>query len=318
VFLLITRESFKYCSFKAYRVIEVEELCKSYGSLKAVSNLSFSVKEGEVFGFLGPNGAGKTTTLNMLMGLVVPDSGRITVAGVEVVEHPLEVRRVAGYLPENPGFYPWMSVLQNMLYFADFYGLGRAEAEELLELVGMAGHSHRKAGELSKGMRQRLALAQALLNDPEVLLLDEPTSGLDPEGAAEFRELVRRLSREGRTILFSSHILPEVTEVCRSVGIIHRGRLVVQGELKKLSKMRGFRVVVETQPPLPQEDAERLLGRFARRIERRDGSYVLDCPEDTRASISRELFRHGYAVTEIHAESPSLEELYLEVVRGSE
>jgi len=190
--------------------------------------------------------------------------------------------------------------------------------EELLELVGMAEHAHRKASGLSKGMRQRLALAQALLNEPRVLLLDEPTSGLDPEGAAEFRELIKRLSREGRTVLFSSHILPEVREVCESVGIIHRGRLVMRGRLEELSRARGLRVVVETHPVMPAEEAERILGRFARRIERRGDAYVLECEADCRAELSRELFRQGYAVTELRAEAMSLEELYLEVVRGSE
>ncbi len=288
----------------------MEELCKSYGSVVAVRNLTLSVEKGEVFGFLGPNGAGKTTTLNMLMGLVRPTSGRIRVAGVDVVRNPVEVRRVAGYLPENPGFYPGMSVEQNLLYFAGFYGLGRGEVEELLELVGMGEHAHRRAGELSKGMRQRLALAQALLNDPEVLLLDEPTSGLDPGGAAEFRELIRGLSREGRTVFFSSHILPEVRAVCRRVGIIHRGRLVAQGSVEELSRGRGVRIVVETVPPPPEE----VLRGFSERVERRGGGYVLHCRRDCREELSRALVRRGCTPITLYAEAPSLEELYLEVV----
>ena len=299
-------------------MIETKNLCKSYGRVKALDNLNLYIEENEVFGFLGPNGAGKSTTINLLMGMIQPTSGEIRIAGIDVVRNPVEVKKIAGYLPENVGFYGHMTARQNLMYFAEFYGNEdvRKRVDALLEIVGLAEAADKKVGGFSRGMRQRLGLAQALLNDPEIVFLDEPTSGLDPEGAAEFRKLVSWLEREGKTIFFSSHILSEVRAVCRTVGIISKGRLIVKGDIKELTKKLNdsVRIFVETEPQLEDES---VLKAFASRIEvdAEGRRYMLECQRDCRVEIARTLFEMGYVVKALHLQEPSLEEIYLRIIQ---
>lgn len=293
-------------------MIKVKDLTKMYGKFKALDRLNLEIEENEVFGFLGPNGAGKTTTINLMMGLLQPTSGKIEIAGIDVVKNPLEVKRICGYLPENVGFYDHMTARQNLLYFSEFYKIPKSEAmkviDELLELVGIADAADRKVGKFSKGMKQRLGLAQALLNDPKVVFLDEPTSGLDPKGSADFRKIVKGLKREGKTIFFSSHILSEVKEVCETVGIISKGRLVTKGSIRDLAR-DSFMIVVETEPEVDRS----ILKQFGKvRVE--DSRVIVEADRDCRIEISKLLFQRGYTIKELHLIEPSLEEIYFRII----
>lgn len=218
-------------------MIEVNNLTKCYGPTKAVDSVSFSVEKGEVFGLLGPNGAGKTTTMRILTCYIPATSGTATIAGFDVFEDSMEVKRKIGYLPENPPLYDDMSVFSYLDFVAQIKEVEPKETknriEEVMETVKISDVSKRIIGNLSKGYRQRVALAQSLLNDPEVLILDEPTVGLDPKQIIETRELIKRLA-EKRTVLLSSHILSEVSQVCGRVLIIDKGKNVSVVELKSI------------------------------------------------------------------------------------
>jgi len=222
-------------------VIRTEELTKRYGKQTAVDRLSLEVTEGEVFGFLGPNGAGKTTTMLMLLGLTEPTSGTVRVCGYDPARDPLKVKELIGYLPENVGFYEDMDARQNLRYIArlnrvpDAVSIGRID--RLLDQVDLAKESDKKVGSYSKGMRQRLGIAEVLVKEPKVLFLDEPTIGLDPDGTNRMLDLIRGLSRERRmTIFFSSHLLEQVQRISDRIGIMIRGKLVAAGPLAELAQ----------------------------------------------------------------------------------
>ena len=219
-------------------MIVVQGLSKRYGQHTAVDAISFKVEEGEIVGFLGPNGAGKTTTMNIITGYISATEGKATVAGYDILENPLEVKRTIGYLPEAPPLYLDMTVREYLGFAAKIKGVGKAQRQgnldTIMDLVKIADVRGRLIKNLSKGYRQRVGLAQALIGDPPVLILDEPTIGLDPKQIIEIRNLIKELGHE-RTIILSSHILPEVTEICQRVLIIHRGRIVAGDTIENLS-----------------------------------------------------------------------------------
>ena len=219
-------------------MISVHDLRKRFPGADALRGLTFEVAEGEIFGFVGPNGAGKTTTLRALATLLRPDAGGITVAGVDIARHPREARRVVGYMPDFFGVYDHLTAAEYLRFYAGCYGIRGARADriaaDLLELVQLAGKRDAQVNGLSRGMKQRLCLARALVHDPLVLLLDEPASGLDPRARVEMRDILRELRRMGKTIVVSSHILPELGEMCTVFGIIDAGRMVASGSLGDL------------------------------------------------------------------------------------
>ncbi|CCQ94140.1 ABC transporter related protein [[Clostridium] ultunense Esp] len=222
-------------------VIQLEGLTKRYGEFTAVDHLDLSLKKGEIFGFLGPNGAGKSTTILMLLGLVEPTEGTAHVLGYNATREPLEVKRRVGYLPDNVGFYEEMTGLENLLFTAELNGLSRDEGEKraknLLTRVGLTEAQGKKAGTYSRGMRQRLGLADVLMKQPELIILDEPTLGIDPEGVRDFLALIQTLSKEeGITVLLSSHHLHQVQRICDRVGLFVRGRLIALGTVEELSR----------------------------------------------------------------------------------
>ncbi len=222
-------------------VIELEGLTKKYGDFVAVDHLDLSIRKGEIFGLLGPNGAGKSTTILMMLGLTEPTSGRVRVCGVDSTIHPIDVKRRVGYLPDDVGFYEQLSGRENLLYTARLNRLSRQEAEKrvdlLLQRIGLKDAAGKKAGKYSRGMRQRLGLADVLVKNPEVIILDEPTLGIDPIGVREFLDLIVALSREEQiTVLLSSHQLHQVQQVCDRVGIFVAGKLLAQGNIIELSK----------------------------------------------------------------------------------
>jgi ABC-2 type transport system ATP-binding protein len=222
-------------------VIETFDLTKRYPRQTAVNGLSFSVEEGEIFGFLGPNGAGKSTTLLMLLGLSEPSEGSALVCGLDPIRQAREVKKIVGYLPENVGFYGDLDAIESLRYIADLNGMDRDAASEkiseALETVGLTSEKHKKVGAYSRGMKQRLGMAEVLLKDPRVMFLDEPTLGLDPDGAARLIELIRSLNRErGITVLLSSHHLSQVQKISHRVGIMIKGEMVAEGSIDSLAQ----------------------------------------------------------------------------------
>lgn len=221
--------------------IKTVGLTKSYGDEPAVKDLDLTIETGQVFGLLGHNGAGKTTTVNMLTTLLAPTAGHIEVRGVDVAGHPDQVRRIIGYLPENVQFYDNLTTMENLRFFARLSGLTRPDARihEVLEYLDFSGHDDERLGTFSKGMRQRVGIAQAILHRPQVLFLDEPTSGLDPEGVAQLREVIIGLNQDlGMTVFMNTHLLSEVTRTCSSIGILRHGELAYHDTLA--ATMRAF------------------------------------------------------------------------------
>jgi ABC-2 type transport system ATP-binding protein len=303
--------------------IRIEGLQKLYGSVRALDGLDLSVESGTVFGFLGPNGSGKTTTIRLLTGLARPTAGRAWVAGVEIGQAGRHVRSLAsriGHLPEEPVFYPWMTPREFLDYVGRLFGLNANEratrSSELLELVGLNAAGKRRIGGFSRGMRQRLGLAQALVNRPEVLFLDEPVSALDPVGRKEVLELIEHL-RKQCTIFMSTHILADVERVCDTVGIIARGRMVVQAQREALLNQYAM--------PILEIMAEANIGEWAATI--RSQPWVQSVAVDgqvARVTVSdmvaakRELLSSalgaGLAVTHYELVKPSLEDIFLRLV----
>jgi ABC-2 type transport system ATP-binding protein len=223
------------------RIIELVNLTKRYGSFTAVNQLNLTIRKGEIFGLLGPNGAGKSTAILMMLGLTDPTSGLVNVCGINSTTHPVEVKRRVGYLPEDVGFYDNRTGFENLMYTARLNSIpdkdAEQKAEQLLIKVGLADALKKKAGKYSRGMRQRLGLADVLIKNPEVIILDEPTSGIDPQGVKEFLELIVEMSRdEGLTVLFASHNLHQVQQVCDRVGIFVNGNLLGEGTIDTLSQ----------------------------------------------------------------------------------
>jgi ABC-2 type transport system ATP-binding protein len=226
-------------------IIETEELTKRYGLQTAVNHLSLTIQKGEIFGFLGPNGAGKTTTLLMFLGLTEPTSGKVRVCGFDPTRDPLHVKEKVGYLPENVGFYEDMDAQQNLQFVARLNripdGVSEKRIEDLLRMVGLFGEAHKKVGVYSKGMRQRLGIAEVLVKEPILVFLDEPTIGLDPDGTNRMLDLIRSLSQEkGITVFFSSHLLEQVQRISDRVGIMLKGNLVAAGPIQELRDKLGI------------------------------------------------------------------------------
>jgi ABC-type multidrug transport system ATPase subunit len=291
-------------------VIETHGLTKRYGTLTAVDRLTLGVRRGEVYGFLGPNGAGKTTTLRMLVGLVRPTSGSATILGARPGS-PDGLARI-GALIEAPGFYPFLSARDNLRVMAMHAGTGAERVDTVLVEVGLGDRAKDHFGTYSQGMKQRLGVASALLKDPDVLILDEPTSGLDPKGMAEMRAFIRGLGDGGRTVLLSSHLMPEVEQICDRVGVIHRGALVREGTVDEL---RGGRSLLVRAEPLEQAGLllESLPG--VRGVSTHDGAISITADPAEASAINGALVAAGIAVSELRSERASLEDVFLELTR---
>lgn len=292
--------------------IETDALTKRYGATLAVDGLSLRVERGEVFGFLGPNGAGKTTTIAMLLGLVRPTSGRALVLGHDVLADRVTALARVGATIEAPALYPYLSAYDNLRVLALAGGLPVARIGAVLEAVELLGRARDKARTYSQGMKQRLAIAAALLPDPELLILDEPTNGLDPAGTAEIRELIRSLAAGGRTVVLCSHILHEVEQVCGRVAILKAGRLIASGRVDELLRRdRGLRVRVEGNPVVAAELVRTLA--WVTTVVLEGDLLLVDAPAARAAELNAHLARSGVLVAEIGARGGSLEEYFLEV-----
>ncbi len=305
-------------------MIEVENLTKNYGGVTAIDSITFSAKHGQVTGFLGPNGAGKTTTMRVLTGYLPPTSGKALVANYDVFDQSMEVRKRVGYLPENVPLYRDMTARGYLMYIGEIRGVKnrRVKADEVLERVGLASRAESRIRTLSKGMKQRVGLAQALLHDPEVLILDEPTIGLDPFQVLELRDLVRELGRD-HTLLFSTHILSEAEQVCDNVVIINRGQIKAQGSPTELRATleRGGRVLVRTNAPTDVVRATIAELRSVEAVEvSLDGVIVTprSAEADPRPEIARAVIEQGWNLTELRPLAVNLEEIFLELTHQEE
>ncbi len=305
-------------------VIETAGLTKRYRDLVAVNELNLKVEEGEIFGFLGPNGAGKTTTILMLLGLTEPTEGHASVCGFDPTRQPLEVKKRVGYLPENPGFYEDLSARENLLYIARLNRISETETNRriirLLELVGLGDDGHRPVREFSRGMKQRLGIAEVLVKEPKVVILDEPTLGIDPDGAIRILDLITGLSRErGLTVLLSSHLLHQVQQTCHRIGIIVKGKMIVQGEMHQLGsailkdRQWNFLLEVDGKAEGLEGDLRSLSG--VAEIERRSGGWFLCCTKDVRSEVVPLIAKKGLALLQLRSEDPTLEEIYLKYFR---
>lgn len=310
-------------------VITASGLTKRYGKFTAVDSLDLVVNRGEIFGLLGPNGAGKTTTILMLLGLTEPTAGSVRVAGFDPVREPLKVKSVVGYLPDNVGFYPHMTGRQNLRYTAALNRVPSREAEEriaaLLEQVGLTEAADKRAGTYSRGMRQRLAVADALVKRPSILILDEPTIGIDPEGVKEMLAMLVRLrDGEGMTILLSSHLLHQVQEICDRVGIFVGGRLIACGKVEELEKQLAKREDFETELSVVtregSEPADRVKDELLAALRSIPGAkgaveegrnlIVVRSQEDLRPEIGKVLLEQGLVPTLIRRRGLTLDDIY--------
>ena len=311
-------------------MIQVDNLTKRYGLVEAIHDVSFSVDKGRIVGFLGPNGAGKSTTMKILSCFMPASGGTATVAGFDVFSQSLEVRRRIGYLPENAPLYPDLSVASYLDFVAEIKGVGRAERRgrvaDVMERCFITDMQNRLIGKLSKGYRQRVGLAQALLGDPEVLILDEPTIGLDPRQIAEIRALIRSLAGQ-HTVILSTHILPEVSMVCDGVIIINRGRIVAQGTESDLVRQAFPSARIEVRVAGATGDVAGALRAVPgvvgiEPLASRDGAvgFLVEAERDrdVRPDLVRLVTGKGWALQELHQVGMSLEEVFIRVVAGEQ
>ncbi len=310
-------------------MIRAENLSKRYGHTLAVDRVSFEIDRGEIVGFLGPNGAGKTTTMRMLTCYLPPSGGRASVAGHDVFSQSLQARRQIGYLPEGVPLYNEMRVSEYLNFRGRIKGLSRADRKQrvamLTDRCGLRDVQRKLVGSLSKGYRQRVGLADALVNNPPVLFLDEPTIGLDPNQIREVRQLIRELG-EDHTVLLSTHILPEVEMLCKRVLIIHEGRLCFQGSLADIPKHGGLgrRVVLEIRTTT--DPVERLLSEVhhvtAVEVEQRGAISRYEIRTPPHADVREQVFalvrQHGWELRELHMPAASLEDVFVRLTTGEE
>lgn len=315
-------------------VIELVELTKKYGSHTAVDHLNLSVKKGEIFGLLGPNGAGKSTTILMMLGLTEPASGSVYVCGIDSTSNPVEVKRRVGYMPEDVGFYDDRTGLENLIYTAQLNGFAAKEAwqkaEQVLEKVGLSEAAGKKTGKYSRGMRQRLGLADVLIKDPEVIILDEPTLGIDPKGVRELLALIRQLSEEeGMTIMLSSHHLHQVQQICDRVGLFVNGKLIAQGGINTLSQrlFANDPILIEAGISIPDTavatDKERLQETLraingVMNINKSNGTFFIGCSRDATADIAKIIVESGAGLHYLSKKEYGLDDIYQRYFEGVE
>jgi len=297
-------------------VIQIRNLSKHYGQRPAVNNLSLNVRRGEIFGFLGPNGAGKTTTIRMLLGLIAPTGGNVEILGRDVFANRAEILPRVGALVETPALYLYLSGRDNLRAVGSaLRGVPRARIDDVLELVGLQNRQKDRVRTYSLGMKQRLGVAIALLQDPDVLVLDEPANGLDPAGIVEMRDLMHQLSAAGKTVFISSHLLPEVQQICTKVAIINLGKLVTESTVEELTSTHGeFSVTLErAQEALALVQAQNW-GREARLNEH--GDLITHAPGNRGRELNLFLVQAGFAPDTIAQATQDLEEVFLRLTNG--
>jgi ABC-2 type transport system ATP-binding protein len=305
-------------------VIEAHDLTKKYGDMYAIRSIELDLKEGDLFGFIGPNGAGKTTTMRIFATLLNPTWGEAYVCGYSIYTKPKEIRRLVGYMPDFFGVYDDMKVIEYLEFFAAAYRIKGAarkkRCEEMLEIVDLAFKRDAFANTLSRGQTQRLGLARTLLHDPQVLLLDEPLSGLDPRARIEMRNLLRRLGQMGKTIIVSSHILPELADICNRVGIIDRGVMSVNATVTDIMKQVRDRIVLNVGVKNDIEKAAKLLEQhdLVEAVSIQDGCLLVTLTEDTEeySELSSVIVNAGFQLTLFREEEVNLESAFMALTKG--
>lgn len=302
-------------------MLKITELCKTYGSLTAVNHLNLALEPGDVFGFIGPNGAGKTTTIRMIATLTQPTSGTITIDGVDVAQHPMEVRPLLGYMPDFFGLYEDIKVWEYLDFFASAYRLPRSQRPDIingvLELTDLTAKKDAYVQTLSRGMQQRLCLAKCLVHDPKVLLLDEPASGLDPRARIEIKSLITELGRMGKTIIVSSHILPELADFCNKIGIIERGNLLISGAVdnivRQLQPQRQIAIKVAGEASALQSPLEGFQGVTKVACENDTALVAFEGDLEGQAELLRSLIAQGHKVYSFTETKMDLEEVFMQI-----
>jgi len=305
--------------------IETHDLTKKYDGTTVVDHLNLHVRENDVFGLLGPNGAGKTTTILMLLGLTEPSSGSAQVLGFNPTREPLKVKRLVGYLPEKVGFYENLTPRENLMFIADLNSLDYAEAhkrtDEVLTMVGLADKRDMPVSKFSRGMKQRLGIADVLIKKPKLVFLDEPTSGLDPEGINRLLDLIANLPKMGTTVILSSHQLHQVQRVCQNVGILSKGKMVIQGPIAKLGReaLAGGRysIAVETVSPTPQliDVIRGIKGVIS--VEVQDNILLITTDSDLRSEIAKAIVQNNFLLVQMKIQEFSLDDIYMKYFRES-
>jgi ABC-2 type transport system ATP-binding protein len=315
-------------------IIQLDNITKKYGNFTAVDQLDLGIKKGEIFGLLGPNGAGKSTTILMMLGLTEPTSGEVKVCGINSTTHPIEVKRKVGYLPEDVGFYDDRTGTENLIFTAKLNGIAEKEAvdkaNKLLKRVGLANEMSKKTGKYSKGMRQRLGLADVLMKNPEVIILDEPTSGIDPRGVQDFLNLIVELRDERRiSVLFSSHNLHQVQQVCDRVGILVDGKLLAEGDIHSLSKQlfTHGRYLIELgihkrSGSNNGEGSARWMQKILEPVEgiesvsKENELFLIECSKDISSSIARKIMEEGLELHFLNRKEYGLDAIYNRYFEG--
>lgn len=306
-------------------MVEASKLTKVYNGNTVVDNLSLKINEGQIYGFLGPNGAGKTTTILMLLGLTEPTSGTGAIAGFSSSREPLKVKRITGYIPEKIGFYNDLSARTNLIYTANLNGISGDKAEEevarVLEDVGLKDKSDDLVSTFSKGMKQRLAIADILVKRPKVAFMDEPTSGIDPAGIAQTLDLISRIAKENSmTIVMSSHQLSQVERICTHVGMMSKGKLLAEGSIEQLGKKAGGgKFAIEVQlAEITQDIVDGIKSiKGVLNVSRNENTLNITCNEDLRRQISKLIADKNGLITQMKLQSYGLEDIYMKVFKGA-
>lgn len=307
-------------------MVEVMGLYKKYGDFIAVNHLDLSIEDGEVFGFVGPNGAGKTTTMKIMAGLIRPDGGSITISGFDALKDSQKLKRIIGYMPDFFGVYDNLKVMEYMEFYASIYGITGSEAEKLckklMELVDLNDKSEFFVDELSRGMKQRLCLARCLVHDPQLLILDEPASGLDPRARIEIQEIIKRLKEQKKTIIISSHVLQELSELCTSVGVIDKGKMIVKGEVDEImlhlnsSNPIQIHITDNKTTALNILKSEKKVKNIS--ISDNDISVGFLGTQEEEADLLKKLITNNVGIASFIRQSGNLEEIFMKVTEKRE
>lgn len=307
-------------------MLKIKNLIKQYGKFTALDNLNMEIEKGQIFGFVGPNGAGKTTTMRIIAGLLKADSGSVLVGGVDASKSPRELKNKIGYMPDFFGVYDNLKALEYMEFYASIYGIVGKRARnlclELMDLVRLSDQTDSYVDGMSRGMKQRLCLARSMVHDPELLILDEPASGLDPRARFEMKEILRELHNRGKTILISSHILPELAQMCTNIGIIEKGKLVVSGTVEEIVSARGNTSPIVMKFISSQEKAVEVLKKnnLVDNIIIQDNSIsiLFKGNEEDEANLLTALIQNGARLSSFVREESSLESLFLQITDSEE
>ena len=304
-------------------MIEIKSLTKNYGPTKALDNVTFNVNKGQILGLLGPNGAGKTTTMRLICGVLLADQGSVKINGIDIVKNPAYTKKLVGYLPETPPLYSELKVKEQIYYVGRLKGMTTNDIKKsipnLLDVCGLIGVENKLIANLSKGFRQRVGLAQALINDPQVLILDEPTVGLDPKQIIEIRELVKSMSQK-RTVVFSSHILSEVQAMCSDIVILNYGKIIASGNSKSFITKLQERHAYELTSSVCDDKLRNIISNIeevqACYIKKGEDILVIETKNkiDIRNKISNAVFQNGYELLGLKEIHPSLEDIFINLI----